>query len=651
MDLRHLDCPVKFRRLASGRGPDLVPTFRSLKGVEITAEEKQFFCEELDDSIPRLHKFLGFTSIHMASSRYDISRRTIRNWVVVYLDPKKSFRNTTGRPEAVGEPAMLRIKKEVELAAISSKPPSSIVLAKRITQARNDDYRGRGLLPPIKSLDYRTVQKLKTSHNIDSLKPQILTLASERAMRCPRISHAWACVLIAFSAMLAPQYKWNTDATQIEIQDDGTGSLVCVVRDPDPEVDHKPVQTTLQQSNPCVFIKCGRSEEVVGLSNSSDVEKKGYLVFCKKRTGCPALWHWFFMHYVAPTLRRCREHWELEMDDGEEMRIMLSIDSEAIILMEAYSPEVQALLRKARVDFVKGPPSATGAHQACDRASMFRNTKTTNKKLMKDLVTTFCGTLDRKLKGAFRGFAAANSTVSFSSDKRKKIAHRVQCLVYILTNGGCLPKKVQRSFVVCGQQREATDENDVTGAGFDGSVDFDKVMGQCYTDIDGPSMQDLRARVPQMVAAICLHGEVTDVLMDQLGIPKLEGEDHVVRDHLVEWRKHARSISHEESQVTFVDYLRLRWEAHYPDFQAARKALQLELVAVQRLIAKRDKDALATVTANTKKVADKAARDLAKSNFDALPVAQRKAIQARRPRSCSKPCRRRPARHRTGCFK
>jgi transposase-like protein len=153
MDLRHPECPVRFRRLASGSKAADEPQFSCLKGETITPEEKQFLCEELDDGAPGLHKFLGLTSVLMAATRYGISRSSLRKWVKIYVDPHKTFHEFAYRPPAVADETMQRVKKAVMEAQGNNKPPNSVELTKKINLARDTDYRSRGLIAPLNPLD------------------------------------------------------------------------------------------------------------------------------------------------------------------------------------------------------------------------------------------------------------------------------------------------------------------------------------------------------------------------------------------------------------------------------------------------------------------------------------------------------------------
>ena len=72
--------------------------------------------------------------------------------------------------------------------------------------------------------------------------------------------------------------------------------------------------------------------------------------------------------------------------DGSLMRSFYSQDGEAEISIPAMTEVVQDTFQQANINFVKGPPSATGIHQGNDRNSAFRDTKAGMAKV------TRCGT-------------------------------------------------------------------------------------------------------------------------------------------------------------------------------------------------------------------------------------------------------------------
>ncbi|KAJ1384845.1 hypothetical protein B484DRAFT_461402, partial [Ochromonadaceae sp. CCMP2298] len=226
LDLRDSIIPGKFRR--SG-GSLAAPEFNNLRSIFSEPNEKQFLCVELE----KAQNYLGLTGAKGAETRYGIPRRSIRDWLAIYRDPRKQFHEFEGRPDALSAKSVEIVHQELIAANTHKRPLTESQLSTSINTARDNEFNEAGKLPPIESLDPRTVKKIKIDNNIKNYKPQTLTLARERAICCPRVTYVWACLCVAFSAHTAAQYKWNTDATTIEINEDHTGALVCVVRDED----------------------------------------------------------------------------------------------------------------------------------------------------------------------------------------------------------------------------------------------------------------------------------------------------------------------------------------------------------------------------------------------------------------------------------
>ena len=106
--------------------------------------------------------------------------------------------------------------------------------------------------------------------------------------------------------------------------------------------------------------------------------------------------------------------------DGSPMRNILTQDGEAEVLIPAMDEEVQAAFEGANVDFIKGPPSATGIHQAWDRSTAFRDTKKGMETVTKNGTNTSHPTLARNLKRAVAQLRTEFPVVTLSSANEAK---------------------------------------------------------------------------------------------------------------------------------------------------------------------------------------------------------------------------------------
>lgn len=171
-----------------------------------------------------------------------------------------------------------------------------------------------------------TQKKLCKLYNVVVGKPQILTEARLKACRCPRLSYIWGCVLMAYSANLSAENKWNADATTIIVSTKGTGSLVCTIGDVD---DKSPIASSTipdklnllvkwfglnnagGESGPLVLVFASPTmpddtffaTQVASMSSSTTVGDKGWIYFSKTRGGCYSMWVHYYLNVTVPTIR------------------------------------------------------------------------------------------------------------------------------------------------------------------------------------------------------------------------------------------------------------------------------------------------------------------------------------------------------------
>ena len=162
-------------------------------------------------------------------------------------------------------------------------------------------------------------------YNVVTVKPQILTDARLKSCPCPRLSYIWGCVLMAYSAGLLAEHKWNADATTIIVSQRGTGSLVCTICDTDDDtpVASSSIPDTLNllvkwfglnnaggESGPLVLIFAVPSmtentyfaTQVLSMSSTSTIGDKGWIYFAITRGGYYAMWIHYYLHITIPTI-------------------------------------------------------------------------------------------------------------------------------------------------------------------------------------------------------------------------------------------------------------------------------------------------------------------------------------------------------------
>jgi hypothetical protein len=240
------------------------------------------------------------------------------------------------------------------------------------------------------------LKKLKEDQGIITRRGQTLSNARKMACSDPRMSYSWYLVLEALASDLAAEYKWNADATTFEIlKDDTRDTYYCVYEN---ERKDKRVQYSAEDGSsgsklpiyikwmamtnavgdmsPVVLIVAtdiiNKDEEsfsfyeVKGLTNSR-YYGTGYVLFCSSRGGNKAMWRWYYLNMVVPTIAQYQIYYNLKVlvthiknilshiiynyihfitiyilqhYDGRPMRPFFSTDGEAIITNQSLEDDV-----------------------------------------------------------------------------------------------------------------------------------------------------------------------------------------------------------------------------------------------------------------------------------------------------------------------
>jgi hypothetical protein len=134
--------------------------------------------------------------------------------------------------------------------------------------------------------------------------------------------------------------------------------------------------------------------------------------------------------------------------DGTPMRNVYSQDGEAEILTPAMDWSVQSAFEEARTEFVKGPPSATAAHQANDRSPIFKNTKLGMETVTKNDIDTSNPTLVKHVKVAILALKAEHPQIQLSHANETKMIKAIETLTYVQKNGYVQARKIVMGYEV-----------------------------------------------------------------------------------------------------------------------------------------------------------------------------------------------------------
>jgi hypothetical protein len=241
-------------------------------------------------------------------------------------------------------------------------------------------------------------------------------------------------------------------------------------------------------------------EEVPGLSLSSHVGAVGYVYFSKTRCGTREMWMDYFERVVVPTIKKSNEAHKPVNADGTPMRNFFSTDGEDIIIANAYKTTIRELLDESLTDYGRVGAGTTGIHNACDRQLTFREVKRRIKKLISECYKFNNRQLSSAIQKAFDRLHAAFPGAKFGSKLREDYEYGLVALC------ASFDKVMDRAMVMagfkcCGQDCEP-DENGVT-------IDFHKMMYQCYTDISQGQLELMQASTPELVTIIKREGGLT----------------------------------------------------------------------------------------------------------------------------------------------
>lgn len=180
---------------------------------------------------------------------------------------------------------------------------------------------------------------------------------------------------------------------------------------------------------------------------------------------------------------------------------------------QAFDEDVQTAFREAKVDYVKGAPSATNIHQAADISSNFRSVKSGLRTVTKNRVEYRNTTLEANLRQALVQLKAAFPNVTIPALKANKFVNGVQRVAYVMKQGYYKAGEATKGFTDCGQHITFTEPGQPT-------VDYKKIMSKTWGILTDAEMAHMEAMRPQVVAEYQRTGRVTDAFLDNLGIAR-----------------------------------------------------------------------------------------------------------------------------------
>jgi hypothetical protein len=268
-----------------------------------------------------------FTVLSRITKRYSLAVTTVRDWMNK-VDMSLPITNKIGRPRAMDDIAVEKFQDTLETRrAAKNAVPLAETLSLLGAGVTDTHMRlGKRGAAAVSNICVTIQKKLFRELNVVKVKPQILTDARLKALRCPRISYVWGCVCMAYSANLRGENKWNADATTIIVSESGTGSLVCIIKDKD---NYEPVASSSLPNNLNLLIKWFAlnnaggeagplvlmiavptmeentffATQVLSTGSTTATGERGWLYFSRTRGGCSSMWVHYYLNVTLPTIK------------------------------------------------------------------------------------------------------------------------------------------------------------------------------------------------------------------------------------------------------------------------------------------------------------------------------------------------------------
>jgi hypothetical protein len=267
-------------------------------------------------------------------------------------------------------------------------------------------------------------------------------------------------------------------------------------------------------------------ESVPGLSLSSHIGAKGIIYFSKTRCGTRDMWKDYFTRIVIPTIQASNAvHQPMAPDGVTPSHNMFSTDGEDIIISQCYGDDMRYLLKQSHIFYARVGAGTTGIAQACDRQVIYREIKKLIRRLLEKGIEIENRQLEHAIRQAFLRFKHTFPTVEFGKGLQDCYVEGLVILVH------CFDKTMTRDttirgFTCCGQDCNP-DENNCT-------VDFQKMMNQCYTNIPSEQRMLMLEQAAGFADIVKLRGKLTYKEVTANGI--LPGNTTIDRDSLTHIR-------------------------------------------------------------------------------------------------------------------
>jgi len=245
----------------------------------------------------------------------------------------------------------------------------------------------------------------------------------------------------------------------------------------------------------------------------------GGIYACLTKCGNDALFGHWFINVAIPWISDIDNHYQAKDCFGEPQRILMKIDGELCILRNAFSENVRAALKEQRIDGLKSSPGCTRVGQELDASTLFRDTKSVIKAVIRngvnyenDFLSSQLDLWIADLKVFLRERGRPQMTLVFST----KLKRSVQLVTYALKKA-VDPTKMALACNVTGLQKQG-----LIPVGGE-TTDFEKLLEQCPNahKIPVPDWEKMIANKEIVGLRILSESIATNEFLDELGIYKL----------------------------------------------------------------------------------------------------------------------------------
>lgn len=196
------------------------------------------------------------------------------------------------------------------------------------------------------------------------------------------------------------------------------------------------------------------------------------------------------------------------------------------MLDQVISQHVVTQLQSSNIVLGKIPASCSGIHQPLDVSPLFRAAKSRMKSVVAKASIVSNTVLETHVRNAL-SLLESKCNVSVKSEQKNKVVYG--CSVIVQT----LQDTVKRSHIVkgfetCGQY----------------PLDFNKIMSQCYKDVDQEMLNKLLLSTNAHVEYFLDHGQLTDEQLDASDIPQSPTKKSVPRDERAIYNQRAVIVTH-----------------------------------------------------------------------------------------------------------